>query len=754
MKTLEINLPFRFPVTLSWNLTFRPYLEYLEAQIRNSQNSIYKDYLRSITELLYANPVLLEPIEDWSILESFPELVDLIHLNHISSDGGNPTYAIGTPSPMRFFSYSDSFKDSVVDAKGNLKLRLQDRLIDDEYNRRMYQDILFKCYDIQDFSRESFQTLLRLTDNGTPSKKYYHFITNNLFVKIRPKGELPPLQTEWIDYVKGIITSQKELKNPMPIDQFSIEGFLLISIKDETLVESLNELRENVATMHTLSRKEAFIRVKNNTLSLLGKESVEVGFLPLIEVNKKILYHRLLNYTSIFIRILKKHIPPAALNSFFDNIISNFTLPQDFKVQVYNSEAEADSEIEGIIALEGIKNFAVIPVFHQENLVGIVELASTLDGEITADVLRKIEYAMPMYREFIVYQTDKLHDQMEFFIKRNFSAIQPEIQWKFNDIAWQAIQYPVSTPIPEIVFRQLTPFYGAVDIRNSSVEHQHAIFADASFQLRHLLNILKEHNEETTALAAEITNWLRIIDNELADEQELHLHNFIENTTQTIGAKFPGIGLTIVHEAEDQYEKSISSINKVLKDILESQEQKLKNNVPVYFDKFRTDGWEYSIYVGQELSPNFVYSSKIIDRIKQWEFETIFNMGFATKGIKQSLPLQLETTQMILAHTNPVDIRFRMDEHRFDVEGSYSIRYEVIKKRVDKVCVRETHERLTQPGKIAIVYLYPHEIEAYMEIIRQYIAEDKIHEDIEYLNLEDVQGVQGLKAIRVSFFTE
>jgi hypothetical protein len=44
----------------------------------------------------------------------------------------------------------------------------------------------------------------------------------------------------------------------------------------------------------------------------------------------------------------------------------------------------------------------------------------------------------------------------------------------------------------------------------------------------------------------------------------------------------------------------------------------------------------------------------------------------------------LQTTQLILIHSQPISISFRKDERKFDVEGSYNIRYEVIKKRLIK----------------------------------------------------------------------
>jgi hypothetical protein len=63
-------------------------------------------------------------------------------------------------------------------------------------------------------------------------------------------------------------------------------------------------------------------------------------------------------------------------------------------------------------------------------------------------------------------------------------------------------------------------------------------------------------------------------------------------------------------------------------------------------------------------------------------------------------------------------IRFRMDEKRFDVDGTYNARYEVIKKRIDKSFVKGTNERLTQKGKLAIVYSQRKDEKEYLRYIR------------------------------------
>ena len=46
--------------------------------------------------------------------------------------------------------------------------------------------------------------------------------------------------------------------------------------------------------------------------------------------------------------------------------------------------------------------------------------------------------------------------------------------------------------------------------------------------------------------------------------------------------------------------------------------------------------------------------------------------------------MPLEVAHLILVQHMPMAIRFRFDEKRFDIDGAYNMRYEIVKKRIDK----------------------------------------------------------------------
>lgn len=133
-----------------------------------------------------------------------------------------------------------------------------------------------------------------------------------------------------------------------------------------------------------------------------------------------------------------------------------------------------------------------------------------------------------------------------------------------------------------------------------------------------------------------------------------------------------------------------------------------------------------------------------------WQLMVLAKSARITFNLEKELRVPLQTTQLILAHSTPINISFRPDERKFDVDGAYNIRYEIIKKRIDKVHIKKTNERLTQPGTIAIVYSQPKEAEEYKSYIEFLQNQQLLLPGIEEYDLEELQGILGLKALRVT----
>jgi hypothetical protein len=196
-------------------------------------------------------------------------------------------------------------------------------------------------------------------------------------------------------------------------------------------------------------------------------------------------------------------------------------------------------------------------------------------------------------------------------------------------------------------------------------------------------------------------------------------------------------------------ENSMQYLNFIIADYLDKMQADLQKQYPIYFEKIRTDGIEYDMYLGQSISPKQPYKKSFLNELRLRQLKDMAAITKLVHTSAKSLPTPLQTTQLIYVNASAIDITFRMDEKRFDVEGGYNIRYHVVKKRIDKVHVMDTGERLTQPGKLAIIYTQPHHAKEYINYITELQKQHILKQKIELLELEELQGVTGLKAIRV-----
>ncbi|MDP3768286.1 MAG: GAF domain-containing protein, partial [Dehalococcoidia bacterium] len=205
-----------------------------------------------------------------------------------------------------------------------------------------------------------------------------------------------------------------------------------------------------------------------------------------------------------------------------------------------------------------------------------------------------------------------------------------------------------------------------------------------------------------------------------------------------------------VYRQRQVFEESVTRIAETISAYLDLEEQAAQAMFPHYFEKQKTDGVDHQIYVGGSLVEDDRFDPLYLKNLRLWQLMVVCGIAARADQLTASLPVPLRTTHLVLVQHAPLSIRFRFDEKRFDVDGAYDIRYEIVKKRIDKAVVEGRNERVTQPGKIAIVYAQPGEAAEYRGYIEYLQHQGYLGRDVEDLALEELQGVHGLRALRVS----
>jgi hypothetical protein len=322
----------------------------------------------------------------------------------------------------------------------------------------------------------------------------------------------------------------------------------------------------------------------------------------------------------------------------------------------------------------------------------------------------------------------------------------------------------------EIVFEKVIPLFGQLDIRGSSRYRNESIKSDLSTQLQMAKAVLQEARKDEGLVAFEqlshvIDKHYYKINESLGAGDEASILGFIHGEIdpvfeylKTRDQSYPALTkyseridpkLRMIYEKRKQYEESVTLLNDTMGVALDHAQDEAQQVFPHYFEKYKTDGVEYNAYIGQTLVNQFEYHPIHLKNLRIWQLVTMCDIDFEVHHLKSTLTVPLEVAPLILAQDTPLDIKFRLDEKRFDVDGAYNVRYEIIKKRIDKAHIKGSADRLTQPGMLAVVYSTNKERNRYLEYFDFLISKSYVQSGVEDLELEEMEGAAGLRSLRV-----
>jgi hypothetical protein len=634
----------------------------------------------------------------------------------------------------------------------------------------VYSMILQRLYG---YEFKSANTVIRsLRDHATGLVNFYRLNIDARFIEVLPRGELPHFDPHFLQSRPGQEESIAWLKQNLPLEAFRFEGISAITVTDittEYVLESIKGIILNPERQDKDTHLQEVIRYLN---VLAGTNDVRFGLLPLLKVNGKPVYSEETCHHSVLADMADDR---EETEETYLCLVDNYF--QEPRLMLY--ERIPDPEPGEPFFLEtlrrgGVRSYGLLPVYYNNRLAGVLELSARKSDCLSHDLLVRLEIVIPLIAQLLQHTIDEFETRIKAIVKENFTSLQPAVEWKFNEVAWQydQLQQQGQEPVLEpIFFKGVYPLYGAVDIRNSTMERNGALRRDMEVQFRLLWDTLTSLRQAVNLqLVEEIMHqtqkWQAALTGALTTADELNLNYFLGDKVGSfllhfresrpdlaslmdpyIAAMDEETGEAFTHRRG--LEDSIQLINKTINEALEQTVPELQASYPSYFEKFRTDGVEYDIYIGQSIAPDRPFDLLYLRNLRLWQLASMTKIARGTHELLPQMQVPLLTTQLIFVHSGSIDISFRKDERRFDVEGGYNIRYQVVKKRIDKVRIRDTGERLTQPGKIAIIYFNEREAEEYEGYIRYLQEKGKLELGIERLELEELQGVSGLRALRV-----
>lgn len=768
---IQINRNETLCCQVDYTLSFRPLIAYLKGRLKTEQ-TLKAEFYRFLLEKIEREEALRNDIqvEDLARYKDTLELIFTI-LTPLMANEKDLFWALSTPVPDKIFFSTDAFFDilSLHTEQKRSGTIPEDASKEKQQMQFIYRTILSRFYNYTSILKD--EILYAYTSPVTHLTQYYNINVDTQFVDISYEGELPELNFELIANQMQEGTELELLQDMIPLNRFKMDGFTVISLSDVTLPHAIEGIR-NALVNHTYE-SEAYEHVIQALQTLAGDGHIEFGLLPLLMVNNKFVFDNEENSQSVLLKSGKKYdLEEETFFALVDEYKSN---PRPVFFNNLTDEKVEKFPFLDVLRKNGVYSYSFLPIYYNNQLAGIMEIYSKQALEVDDKLLSKLHSALPLLGQLLQYRIEEFNQKMDEVLKDKFTALQPSVQWKFNQVVWNFLKKSKgkkkAQEIETVTFKALYPLFGAIDIKNSTTERNHALKEDLKIQLAKLSDTLASLRkilplDLIDKIMFNCNEWLKKISDFINSSEEALLNEFLElevypmlkhiekghpETIDVIESYFQCINSEagLAYENRRTLETSMQFINTAVSEYLEDAQQTLQASYPCYFAKFRTDGVEYDIYIGQEIAPDVPFDLLYLKNIRLWQLTAMVEVARLTNGLVSQMPRALVTTQLIFIHSNPIDISFRNDERRFDVEGAYNIRYEVVKKRIDKVCIKGSEERLTQPGKIAMVYFNAYEAAEYVEYIKYLQEQGFLLDDLEMLELEELQGVSGLKALRV-----
>jgi hypothetical protein len=417
----------------------------------------------------------------------------------------------------------------------------------------------------------------------------------------------------------------------------------------------------------------------------------------------------------------------------------------------------------------------IASLMSRGEMLGIFEIVSPNIKELNTVNANKLHDIMPFLIDAVRRFKDREESEIELLIQSECTSIHPSVHWKFRQEAQNVIKSKLkgeSVAFREVVFQDVYPLYGQIDIKGSSEARNIATQKDLILQLEQVQKIIKrifkiESLPIYEQIDFRITSYLDECNNAFQVDSERHILSFLKSEIiplykhlsekseilkDLIGEYYELVDEDkgFIYKHRKDYDDSVMLVNKRMASVLDSKQIDAQRMYPHYFERFKTDGVEHNLYIGESITKEKTYNRIYLYNLRLWQLQVMCEMERDFYNLKETLPVSLCVASMILVFGGSLSLRFRMDEKRFDVDGTYNARYEVVKKRVDKAHIKGTNERITQAGKIAIIYSQKEDEVEFLKYIEFLQSKKHLDNNVEVLELENLQGVAGLKALRVS----
>ncbi len=751
-------------------VSFNKLLEQYDAMAQSDDEFLAKKAKR-VLKAQAPYPELRDGFTDVSLLNKHEEVIRIILQDTFSEVlTHNEIKTASLPFDDTVFNSSKRFQKILKDAGGEAFKPQLRSLSDHMYYIVASTVILGMHYGYPvDFKKPLFYDI----PDSKGVMRHYRILYNADFIEILPTEKSKELSKAEIEELLENYNNLELWKEKIPPGSFISKGFVISNMFDVTAEHSISEIKSSLIANDKRGNTNFMEELDQTFRSFFNIKDISSGF---VTYNAK---------GEQFERVHGHGIDSVILRNQDAANCEKALCPGSYKALLEENTYFAVSDVDKYYELSGGKapyknlkeagyqSAIFAPIADNGQLLGVLELGSPHKYELNSVNANKLEDIMPFIVTAVLRSKAEEENLIDAVIQNECTSVHSSVYWRFQEEAKSFIKDSLQGLQPsfkEVVFKDVNPLYGQIDIKDSSHARNLAIQRDLMIQLSEIKTVLTRAFEKTKLpiyeeLIFRIDNHTDAVKDTLHTNSEQSIFNFVMEEINPVfeHLKKKDVELSRLvatyelnineetlsyYDHRKNYDESVMTINKKLASLIDRKQELAQDMFPHYFERYKTDGIEHNMYIGASIAEESNFDPLYLNNLRLWQLQVMCEMENTHYALKPLLPVPLDVASLILVYNTSLSIRFRMDEKRFDVDGTYNARYEIIKKRIDKSFVKGTNERLTQTGKMVIVYSQKSDELEYLRYIKFLKSKGYFTGKIEIVELEGLQGVAGLKAIR------
>jgi len=395
--------------------------------------------------------------------------------------------------------YSSVRFEKIIEASGeDFSLQMKD-ITGDEFYLICCYFILTSYYGYQ--PNAGGPLIIEIFNRKLGINKSYQVAINMEMIDFSPTESAVEITREEFELLVNNHDNIDLWKEKFPPNSWTFRGVNMINIMDVTNSQALSKITSGLL----VKSEESLQNIRSGLQSLFNNAKLKSGVVNIEDGYIFQVMDENMVLKSIILGGLKSMKYEESLCGYSLEKLIQRTIPL-IVPDVKQFHSKSKSQLSQNLIDQNIGSFIMIPLIFEDELLGFIELGSPNKYELNSISISKLLPLIPVLAMAMKRFLTEEQNEIEAIIQQECTTIHHSVKWRFKEEAKKFLQANFTGKQPvfnDIIFKDVVPLYGQLDIKGSSTKRNKAVKSDLLAQLNLIRKVLNNAFLKTNIVAFE-----------------------------------------------------------------------------------------------------------------------------------------------------------------------------------------------------------------------------------------------------------